>query len=179
MSFQETFITLKECRVRIRRKGQGTPMIYLHGADGAAMIQPFMETLAQSYDLIVPEHPGFGQSDETPWLENMHDLAYFYLDLLDHLQLPAVHLVGSSLGGWLAMEIAIRAPHRVKSMLLSAPAGVRVANDPPGDIFLWTPEQMARNLFHNQALAEKVLAIPLSEEDQKCPLLHGREIAAG
>jgi len=91
MSFQETFITLKECRVRIRRKGQGTPMIYLHGADGAAMIQPFMETLAQSYDLIVPEHPGFGQSDETPWLENMHDLAYFYLDLLDHLQLPAVH----------------------------------------------------------------------------------------
>ena len=85
MSFQETFITLKECRVRIRRKGQGTPMIYLHGADGAAMIQPFMETLAQSYDLIVPEHPGFGQSDETPWLENMHDLAYYYLDLLDHL----------------------------------------------------------------------------------------------
>jgi pimeloyl-ACP methyl ester carboxylesterase len=129
-----------------------------------------METLAQGYDLIVPEHPGFGQSDETPWLENMHDLAYYYLDLLDHLQLPAVHLVGSSLGGWLAMEIAIRAPHRVKSMLLSAPAGVRVPNDPPGDIFLWTPEQMARNLFHNQDLAEKVLAIPLSEDDQNIRL---------
>jgi len=170
MSFQETFITINDCRVRIRRKGQGTPMIYLHGADGAAMIQPFMETLAEKYDLIVPEHPGFGQSDETPWLENMHDMAYFYLDLLDHLQLPAVHLVGSSLGGWLAMEIAIRAPHRVKSMFLSAPAGVRVANDPPGDIFLWSPEQMARNLFHNQALAEKVLAIPLSEEDQNIRL---------
>ena len=96
MSFQETFITINDCRVRIRRKGQGTPMIYLHGADGAAMIQPFMETLAQSFDLIVPEHPGFGQSDETPWLENMHDLAYYYLDLLDHLQLPSVHLVD----GW-------------------------------------------------------------------------------
>jgi pimeloyl-ACP methyl ester carboxylesterase len=141
MSFQETFITINDCRVRIRRKGQGTPMIYLHGADGAAMIQPFMETLAQSYDLIVPEHPGFGQSDETPWLENMHDLAYYYLDLLDHLQLPAVHLVGSSLGGWLAMEIAIRAPHRVKSMFLSAPAGVRVANDPPGGPFARKPSR--------------------------------------
>jgi branched-chain amino acid transport system permease protein len=81
MSFQETFITINDCRVRIRRKGQGTPMIYLHGADGAAMIQPFMETLAQSYDLIVPEHPGFGSSDEPQWLDNIHDLAYYYLVL--------------------------------------------------------------------------------------------------
>ena len=118
MAFEESFLVVDGCRIRLRRGGAGAPMLYLHGADGAPVIQPFMNTLASRYDLLVPEHPGFGQSDEIDWLENIHDLAYFYLDLLDHLKLPEVHLVGSSIGGWLAMEIAVRDPSRVRSMTL-------------------------------------------------------------
>lgn len=166
MSFEESFLTLNDCRIRLRRSGSGPTMVYLHGADGAAQIAPFMNKLAERYDLLIPEHPGYGQSDETPWLENIHDLAYFYLDLFDHLELGPVHLVGSSIGGWLAMEIAVRSPQRIRSMTLVGPAGIRVPGVQPGDIFLWSHEQLVRNLFYDPALADRVLSLPVAEADQ-------------
>lgn len=166
MSFEESFLTVKDCRIRLRRSGKGPSMVYLHGADGAALIAPFMTRLAEHYDLLIPEHPGYGQSQETDWLENIHDLAYFYLDLFDHLQLKEVHLVGSSIGGWLAMEIAVRSPERIRSMTLVGPAGIRVPEAQPGDIFLWSHEQLVGNLFHNSATVERVLAVPVTEADQ-------------
>jgi pimeloyl-ACP methyl ester carboxylesterase len=166
MSFEDSFITVNGCRTHLRRSGRGEPMLYLHGAAGAAAIAPFMETLAADHDLIVPEHPGFGLSDEPPWLENIHDLAYFYLDLLDQLALPSVHLVGSSLGGWLAMEMAVRQPGRFRSLVLVGAAGIRVPDAQTGDIFLWSAEQAARNIYFDQALAEKMLAMPTTPEQQ-------------
>src|SRR5690606_37977432 len=117
-AFEESFVTVDGCRTRMRRSGAGPTVLYLHGANGAPVIQPFMEVLAKDFDVLVPEHPGFGLSDEPEWLENMHDLAYFYLDLLDHLGLESLHVVGSSMGGWLAMEMAVREPSRFKSLTL-------------------------------------------------------------
>ena len=106
MAHEETFETVTGCRIRIMRKGQGQPLLFLHGASGAANWLPFMDMLAQHYDVIVPEHPGFGGSDTPEWLDNVGDLAHFYRDLIDHLGLSAVHLVGTSLGGWIAAELA-------------------------------------------------------------------------
>ena len=59
------------------------------------------------FDVIVPEHPGFGESDTPEWLDTVGDLAYFYLDVIEALGLD-VHLCGASLGGWIAAEIAVR-----------------------------------------------------------------------
>jgi pimeloyl-ACP methyl ester carboxylesterase len=142
------------------------------------MIQPFMEVLAQDYDLIVPEHPGFGMSDEPEWLDNMQDLAYFYLDLLDHMKLDSVHVVGSSMGGWLGMEMGIRAPRRIKSLTLVGTAGVRVPGILPGDIFLWNPETATRNTFFNQDIAEKVLSMAPDTEEAQDIMLKNRETVA-
>src|SRR5207249_4908495 len=127
-------------------------------------VLPFMEKLAERFDVLVPEHPGFGASDEPGWLENMHDLAYFYLDVLESLELRGVHLVGSSLGGWLALEMAVRDASRLKSLVLVGPAGISVPGVSPGDVFLWSPEELARNLFFDPALAEKMLAQPVTPE---------------
>jgi pimeloyl-ACP methyl ester carboxylesterase len=91
----------------------------------------------------------------------MHDLAYFYLDLLDDLKLDKVNLIGSSLGGWLAMELAIRQPQRFKSLVLIGSAGIRIPEAQAGDIFLWTPEKAAHNTFRDQALIEAAIANPL------------------
>ena len=102
MSFIESFVQIDGCRTRLLRGGQGTPLLYLHGANGVAGIQPFMLKLAERFDVWIPEHPGFGQSDEPEWLENIHDLAYFYLDFMREHQLTGAHVLGSSLGGWLA-----------------------------------------------------------------------------
>jgi pimeloyl-ACP methyl ester carboxylesterase len=170
MPFEDSFVTVDGCRTHLRRGGRGPAMLYLHGANGAPAVQPFMETLAADFDLIVPEHPGFGLSDEPAWLENMHDLAYFYLDLLDQLELPSVHLVGSSLGGWLAMEMAVRQPKRFPSMVLIGAAGIRVPDAQSGDIFLWSAEQTTRNIFFDQALAEKMLSVPPTPEQQDTQL---------
>jgi pimeloyl-ACP methyl ester carboxylesterase len=147
------------------RGGKGAPLLFLHGARGASAWMPFMEQLAQRFDVIVPEHPGFGGSDTPDWLDTVGDLAYFYLDAMKELGLKDVHLVGASLGGWLAAEIAVRDCSRLKSLVLSAPAGIHVKGVAKGDIFLWAPEEMARNMFHDQSFAEAMLKHQPSEAE--------------
>ena len=159
--FEDTYITVKGCKIRFRRNGQGPAVIYLHGANGVPKVQPLLHELSKTFDVLVPEHPGFGESDEPEWLENMHDLAYFYLDVMDELNLDHVHLIGSSLGGWLALELAIRQPQRFKSLALIGSAGIRIPQAQPGDIFLWTPEKAAHNTFMDPALIDWAIANPL------------------
>ena len=61
--FTESFLTVNGCKIRLHRGGQGAPLLYLHGINGAGSVQPFMELLAAKYDVLVPEHPGFGVFD--------------------------------------------------------------------------------------------------------------------
>jgi pimeloyl-ACP methyl ester carboxylesterase len=166
LAHQESFETIDHCRVRLMRGGKGSPLLYLHGASGAGTWLPFMEQLSQRFDVIVPEHPGFGGSEMPDWLDNVGDLAYFYLDLMEELGLSGVHLVGSSLGGWIAAELAVRSSARLKTLVLSASAGIHVKGVSKGDIFLWSPEKSARNLFHDEKRAEAALAQPLGEAEQ-------------
>ena len=112
----------------------------------------------------MPEHPGWGLSDEPEWLENIHDVAYFYLDFLKQLDLRNVTVVGSSMGGWIAMEMAVRDTARMKSLVLVSPAGIAAPGVLPADIFLMPPEEMVRNLFVDQKLADERLAAPMTPE---------------
>ena len=161
---KETFETFDGCKIRMMRAGQGAPLLFLHGGGGAPLWLPFMETLAQRFDVIVPEHPGFGGSDTPDWLDNVGDLAYFYLDVIAALKLSGVHLVGTSLGGWIAAEIAVRNCSPLKTLTLSAAVGINVKGVPKGDLFMWSREQLIRNLYHDQKLAEAALAQPVSDD---------------
>jgi pimeloyl-ACP methyl ester carboxylesterase len=164
------FIDIDGCRLSVNRAGTGETILFLHGAGGAARWAPFMADLADRYDVIVPEHPGFGQSDTPTWLDNVGDLAYFYLDFIERQKLGKIHLVGTSLGGWIAAELAVRNQAQIKTLTLVAPAGIHVEGVPKGDIFLWTPEQLIRNLVANQALADQMLAMPVSDAEQRVAL---------
>jgi pimeloyl-ACP methyl ester carboxylesterase len=164
MTFRQSFIELDGCRASLRRGGSGEPLLFLHGASGAPVIMPFMEQLAARFDVLVPEHPGYGRSDEPEWLDNIHDAAYFYLDFLRTLELRNVTLVGASMGGWIAMEMAVRDTSRIKSLVLASPAGVAAPGVQPADIFLLSPEDLVRNLFFDQRLAEARLAEPVTPE---------------
>jgi pimeloyl-ACP methyl ester carboxylesterase len=141
-------------------------LLYLHGARGASAWLPFMQQLSQRFDVIVPEHPGFGGSDMPDWLDNVGDLAYFYLDVMEELGIEGVHLVGTSLGGWIAAELAVRSCARLKTLTLSAAAGIHVKGVSKGDIFLWSPEKFLRSMYHDPALADAAVAQPLSEAEQ-------------
>lgn len=164
MTFKQSFVEVNGCKVNLRRGGEGQTLLFLHGASGAPAIMPFMEKLAQRFDVLVPEHPGYGLSDEPEWLDNIHDAAYFYLDFLKHLELKGVTLVGSSMGGWMAMEMAVRDTSRLKALVLVSPAGIAAEGVFPADIFLMPQEEVVRRLFHDQKLAEQRLAEPVTPE---------------
>jgi pimeloyl-ACP methyl ester carboxylesterase len=169
--------TVAGCSFRLSRAGSGSPILFLHGAGGAAVWLPFMEALAERHELLVPEHPGFGASETPDWLDNVGDLAYFYLDVIDRLGLQGLHLVGASLGGWIAAELAVRNCARLKSLTLVAPAGIHVKGVRKGDVFMWSPDETARRLFHNQELAEAMIAAPQTEAAQMARMKNSLALA--
>jgi pimeloyl-ACP methyl ester carboxylesterase len=159
MPAEQIDLDIRGVRVRLRRAGQGPRVLFLHGAGGVPQWLPFFDALARRFELWVPEHPGFGQSDDPAWIRSMADLALFYLDLVEETGLDHVHLVGNSLGGWLAAEMLIRDRARFASLVLLAPAGLRVKDVPCGDNFIWGPEEAVRNLYHDQSVADRMLAL--------------------
>lgn len=150
--------------VGLLRQGKGKPVLFIHGANGVAAWLPFFENLSGKYDLIIPDHPGFGRSDDPAWIRSVPDLAFFYLDLIEKLDLRDVHLVGTSMGGWIASEIAIRNESRLASLTVVGPAGVRIKGVPFGDIFMWSNEEATRNIFLNQAIADRLLSVKPTDE---------------
>ena len=117
--------------VQLYEAGSGDPLVYLHGvADlhgAAADPFPFHDALASKFKLIAPAHPGCVGSDEDDTLEAIDDLVFHTLELLDALGLDRANLVGNSIGGWLAAEIAARNPERVSKLALIGATGLFVS----------------------------------------------------
>ena len=161
---QSTELTVQGVKVRLQRAGRGPTVLFLHGAGGVPQWLPFFDALAERYEVLVPEHPGFGGSDDPAWIHSMPDLAMFYLDLIEEAGWDGIHLIGNSLGGWLGAEILIRDRARFRSLVQLAPAGIRKKGVPCGDNFIWGPEEALRNLYHDQSFADRILAVPPTEE---------------
>jgi pimeloyl-ACP methyl ester carboxylesterase len=177
MPVQEAMHRTRDIKVRSFRQGGGSTLLFLHGAGGLSGWLPFFDQLAARHDVLVLEHPGFGSSDNPDGIRNVADVAMYYLDVLDGLKAGKVHLVGHSLGGWIAAEAAVRNCHHLASLTLIAPAGIRVKGVPIGDNFIWSPEETARNLFFDQSFAERMLAQTPTEQEAEM-LLRSRFMAA-
>ena len=165
MDIRDTSLQVGSVSVRLRRVGRGRPVLFLHGEGGLQPDLPFFRSLARRVETLMPEHPGFGSSDNPDFLRNISDYAMFYLELLETLDLRDLHIVGSSLGGWLAAEIAVRDRSRLAGLTLISPAGIKVEGLRPGDNFIWNPEESVRNLFHDQSFADRILAQEPGEEE--------------
>jgi pimeloyl-ACP methyl ester carboxylesterase len=153
-AFARHTLALDGCATSYLRGGTGAPLLFLHGLEDLREPRPFMETLAARFDVIVPDHPGYGRSETPSWLDGINDLAYFYLDFIKALGLRDVHLVGHSLGGWIACELAVRATHALRSLTLVDSAGLRVLGVDGIDTFLCSPEELQRNLYADPRRAE-------------------------
>src|SRR5262249_32471053 len=173
MPAQSNEFKVRDVSTRLHRAGRGAPVLFLHGAGGVPQWLPFFDALAVRFEVLVPEHPGFGGSDDPAWIRSMGDLALFYLDLVEEAGVGGVHLIGHAPGGWLAAEILIRDRSRFRSLVQLAPAGIRIKGVPGGDNFIWGPEEALRNLYHDQTFADRLLALPPSEE-QLDVMLHNR-----
>jgi pimeloyl-ACP methyl ester carboxylesterase len=106
--------------------GHGAPLLFLHGAGAAGRWLSFHARLAERFQVHLPSHPGHGGSPAAEWIEHISDLAFHDLDLLDELGLERVHLVGASFGGWIAAELATMGAHRLASLTLIDPVGIKI-----------------------------------------------------
>lgn len=165
MQYSTEEVRVRDTGVHLRRQGSGEPILFLHGAAGVTKWLPFFDQLAENHELLIPDHPGFGNSDDPKEIRSVPDVAMFYLDFIEQLGLKNIHLIGHSLGGWIAAELAIRDRSSLKSLTLIAPAGIRVPGVPFGDVFLWSREEHARNLYFDQALSEQLIGYTPTEEE--------------
>ncbi|MCW5747841.1 MAG: alpha/beta hydrolase [Alphaproteobacteria bacterium] len=159
--------------------GDGAPVLFLHGCDGFDPGHRYVARLCEKARLLAPSHPGFGRSTLPDWITEVDDIAYIYLALLDHLQLDVVDMVACSFGGWIAAEMATKAPRRFRKIVLSAPVGVKTGPtdhlDIP-DIFAMPEEQLAALMFHDPAKGR--LDVAALSDEQLAIRLRNRESLA-
>ena len=141
--------------------GQGPTVVYFHGGGTFHGIQ-FAKPWTERFRVILPYHPGFGESADDPRIGAMQHLVLHYLDFFETLGLGKVHLVGASLGGRLATEFAISHNDRLKSLILAAPGGLDVPEHPPASFAKMSPEEMFLALSANQGFLAPFLppAVP-------------------
>ncbi|MGH7324334.1 MAG: alpha/beta fold hydrolase [Candidatus Rokuibacteriota bacterium] len=149
----ERDITVRGTPVRLLSGGSGPPLLYLHGAGGAGRWLAFQERLAERFSVYLPSHPGHGGSPAAEWIEHISDLAFHYLDFLDEQRLPRVHLVGASFGGWIAAEMATMASHRLHSLTLIDPVGIKVEGWIYPFLFAMELPELVSTVFHNPVAA--------------------------
>jgi len=170
-------IPASDVGLRLQRGGKGAPLLFLPDAQIGAAWLPFHDKLAERFDVIVAEHPGYGGGDAPPWLEKVSDLANFYLDALAALDLRGVNLAGAALGGWIAAELATRNTARLASLILIDPWGLRVDGAPGIDVFASNDEQSVRDLFADSNEADASVARILAPEGEDA-LLKGKMTTA-
>jgi pimeloyl-ACP methyl ester carboxylesterase len=148
---REETITVGGVPVHTFIGGAGDPLVVLHGAGGNRGWRRWMAAVARHFTVYAPTHPGFGTSGDADWMETISDLARFYLWFLDELGLTRVHLLGHSIGGWTAAELAVMNPHVLDRLVLVAPTGIRPERGEILDIFYYTPEQLSKMTVHDPA----------------------------
>ena len=137
----EEIIEVAGSRLQIVQGGDGDPLLVLHDEMGHHGALRWHEELAESNTLHIPSHPGFGESPRMEWVMNMRDLAGWYLRALDELGLQSVNVIGFSLGGWLAAEMATMCPQQFNKMVLVGAAGIKPNVGEIFDIFLVTADE--------------------------------------
>jgi pimeloyl-ACP methyl ester carboxylesterase len=105
--------------------GQGAPLLWLHGGQGFNPNQEFIGLFAAQRRLIVPSHPGFGRSELPDWIDSVDDIAHIHLELLDRLGIDKIDVVGCSLGGWIAAEMATMTPRAFRRLVLVGAMGIK------------------------------------------------------
>lgn len=178
MTVQERSLVIENKHIQLFDGGHGPPLLYLHGA-GTFWWMPVHDLFAHSFHLYLPVHPGFGASEGGEDIEVIEDLVFHYTAFLDALGIGTVAVVGLSLGGWIAAEMALRRPDRIERLVLVDAAGLRVEGAPMAEFFMATPAQLRPLLFAQpDSDLARTLVPDVPPPERLEMVLRGREAAA-
>jgi pimeloyl-ACP methyl ester carboxylesterase len=127
-------LVINGTRIDMIERGSGRPLLFLHPENGIEPALAAIDALAKDARVIAPTHPGFGRSELPKGMRSVDDLSYFYLDLLDQLDLRDVTVVGVSLGAWIAAEIAVKSTARLAKLVMANAVGIKVGDRETRDI---------------------------------------------
>ncbi|MDO8377833.1 alpha/beta fold hydrolase [Phenylobacterium sp.] len=151
--------------VRYLEGGSGPDLVFLHGAGGVTAEDPFLNALAERHHVYAPLIPGYGDSDECAEIRDMLDFTLHTWDVVEALGLKNPILVGHSMGGMIAAEMAAIAPNDVTRLGLICPAGMWNDDHPVADMFSLMPYEMPQYLFHDAAAGAAILTAGRNVED--------------
>src|SRR5258708_1387102 len=137
--------------VRVDERGSGRPILVLHGGGGSQSVSGFAAAVSEHATRSSPLNPCFGGEPRPEWFNSIDDLALAYLELLERLDLRDVMVVGFSMGGWIAAELAVRDTTRLSSIVLVDAVGIQVDGHEIADVFPLTPDELSALSYHNPA----------------------------
>ncbi|MGE3537894.1 MAG: alpha/beta fold hydrolase [Candidatus Tectimicrobiota bacterium] len=149
--YTDEVITLAGTRVQMLQGGSGEALLLLHGAGGNPGWLPYHQALAQQYTVYAPAHPGYDRSERPEWISTIQDMAHFYRQALDELGITPVHVIGFSMGGWLAAELAAMCPPSVKSLTLVGAAGLKPEVGEIAEILMVSQDVAKKLRFYDPA----------------------------
>lgn len=129
--------------------GRGDPLLVLHGAGGNRGFTRWLDQVSERFTVWAPTHPGFGRSGDAEWMEGIDDLVRFYLWFIEVAGLGRPHLLGHSIGGWTAAELAATSPGAIDRLVLVAPAGLKPEQGEILDVFYYPPPQLLGMTVHD------------------------------
>lgn len=135
--------------VEVLEAGRGAPLLFLHGAGGIPVWEGALPLLAAEYHVHAPLLPGFGQSTGLDHLEDQWDLFLHGFDVVEALGLDRPYVVGESMGGWMAAEMAALRPKEIGRLALAAPVGLWRDEAPIADMFGMMTDELVPYLFHD------------------------------
>lgn len=135
----------------VEERGEGRPFLLLHGGAGPASMTRFASLLAERHQarVITPTHPGFARTKRPDDLKSIKGLAQVYAALLDHLDVSGVAVIGNSMGGWIAAELALLTSPRVSSIVLVGALGIEVTGHPIPDVSKLPLDEIMSLSYHN------------------------------
>jgi pimeloyl-ACP methyl ester carboxylesterase len=172
-------LSVNGAKIELLRRGKGRPILFLHPHIGLQGCESFLNQLSEQGEVIVPSHPGYGHSDLPKGMSTIDDMSYLYLDLLEALGLHEVVVVGASLGGWLAAEIATKTSERLSRLVMIGALGVKVGPRDKSDIldiFATPRSRWETASFHDPKFAQR--DYDAMSEDELAVVARNRESTA-
>src|SRR3984957_8817895 len=154
-----------DLEVTIDQQGEGRPLLLLHGGGGPPSMGALPSALSADFEVIAPMHPGFAGTPRPEWYTGIDDIALTYLQLLEQRDLRDVLVIGSSAGGWIASEMAVREHDRISGTVLLNAVGIDVEGIELADFFSLTPQELITYAFHNPAAAPDPTQLPQAARD--------------